>query len=86
MTRRPGVLTDEKRQEYQKGTFEDWILEGNKPAREKVYVDKGEKLPIDGKPVTLPDAYMREGGGITDGQQVKSDVRLTQFLNDTFTK
>jgi hypothetical protein len=84
VTRRMAALTAEKRQEYQKGTLEDWILEGNKLAREKVYVDKGEKLPADGKPVTLSDAYMREGAEIIDGQLVKGGVRLAQFLNDTF--
>jgi hypothetical protein len=84
VTRRTGNLTAEKRQEYQKGTIEDWILEGNKLAREKVYVDKGEKIPTDGKPVTLSDAYLKEGGEIIDGQLVKGGVRLAQFLNDTF--
>jgi hypothetical protein len=55
-----------------------------KLAREKVYVDKGEKLSTDGKPVTLSDAYLREGSEIVDGQLVKGGVRLAQFLNDTF--
>ncbi len=84
VTRRTGALTAEKRQEYQKGTLEDWILEGNKLARDKVYQDKGEKLPTDGKPVTLSDAYLKEGGEIVDVQLVKGGVRLAQFLNDTF--
>jgi hypothetical protein len=46
--RRTAALTAEKRKEYQRGTVEDEILEGNKLAREKVYLDKGEKVPADG--------------------------------------
>ena len=74
VTRRTNALSAEKRQEYQKGTLEEWIIEGNKLARDKVYQDKGEKIPTDGKPVTLSDAYMREGGEVVDVQLVKGGV------------
>ena len=83
MTRRTDALTAEKRKAYQQGTLEDWILEGNKLAREKVYRDKGEKLPTEGMP-TLSEAYVKEGGEIVDVQLVKGGCRLAQFLNDTF--
>ena len=66
------------------GSLEDWIIEGNKLARDKVYQDKGEKLPTDGKPFPLSEAYVKEGGEIVDVQLVKGGVRLAQFLNDTF--
>jgi hypothetical protein len=84
VTRRTNALTPEKRQEYQKGTLEDWILEGNKLAREKVYKDKGEKIPTEGEPYMLSEAYLKEGGEVVDVQLVKGGCRLAQFLNDTF--
>jgi len=84
VTRRINGLTDDKRKEYQKGTLEDWILEGNKLAREKVYKDKGEKIPTEGGPYKLSDAHMKDGGEVVDVQLVKGGVRLAQFLNDTF--
>jgi hypothetical protein len=83
VTRRTEALTADKRKEYAKGTLEDWILEGNKLARDKVYIDKGEKVPTEG--VFKPsDAYLKDGGEIADLQLVKGGVRLAQFLNDTF--
>ncbi len=83
VTRRTEALTAEKRKDYAKGTLEDWILEGNKLARDKVYIDKGEKVPTEG--VFKPsDAYLKEGGEVADVQLVKGGVRLAQFLNDTF--
>ena len=83
VARRTAALTAEKRKEYQRGTVEDWVLEGNKLAREKVYKDQGEKVPADGTH-TLSDAYLREDGQVIDAQLVKAGVRLAQFLNDTF--
>jgi hypothetical protein len=83
VSKRTNALADDRRKEYQKGTVEDWILEGNKLAREKVYKDKGEKIPVDGTHA-LSEAYVKEGGEVVDAQLVKAGVRLAQFLNDTF--
>jgi hypothetical protein len=37
----------EQRRDLQKGTVADWVVEGYKIARAKVYKDKGVALPTD---------------------------------------
>jgi len=85
-TRLTNTLSTEKRKEYQKGTLKDWIIDGNKVAREKAYKDKGEELPRKSAqwPVKLSDDYVSDRAEVVEVQLTKGGVRLAQFLNDTF--
>jgi hypothetical protein len=83
-TRLATTLSTDTRKSYQKGKLEDWILEGHKIAREKVYKDKNVKIPGEGPPHTLSAEYILEGAEIVEEQLTKGGVRLAQFLNDTF--
>jgi hypothetical protein len=78
-------LTAEQRTSMQKGTVEDWVVEGYKIAREKVYKDRGVALPT-GRDArhTLSRDYVIEGAVVVEGQLTRAGLRLAQFLNDTF--
>jgi hypothetical protein len=79
------ALTAERRKEMQKGTVEDWVVEGYKIAREKVYQDKGAALPgPGGDRHTLTADYMLDGAAVVEARLTRAGLRLAQFLNDTF--
>jgi hypothetical protein len=78
-------LTAEQRATLQKGTVEDWVIEGYKIARQKVYQDKGVALPgPGGDRHTLSADYMLAGGVVVEERLTRAGLRLAQFLNDTF--
>jgi hypothetical protein len=78
-------LSAEQRKELQKGTVADWVVEGYKIAREKVYKDKGAALPgPGGARHTLSQDYVLEGALVVEGRLTRAGLRLAQFLNDTF--
>jgi hypothetical protein len=78
-------LSVEQRRELQKGSVEDWVVEGYKIAREKVYKDKGVALPTDRDTRhTLSADYVLEGSLVVEGRLTRAGLRLAQFLNDTF--
>jgi hypothetical protein len=79
------ALSAEQRKELQKGTVEDWVVEGYKIAREKVYTDKGIALPgPGGARHTLSQDYVLEGALVVESRLTRAGLRLAQFLNDTF--
>jgi hypothetical protein len=79
------ALTAEQRKDLQKGTVEDWVIEGYKIARAKVYTDKGAALPgPGGDGHTLSQDYVLEGAAVVEGRLVRAGLRLAQFLNETF--
>jgi hypothetical protein len=79
------ALTSAQRKELQKGTVEDWVIEGYKIAREKVYQDKGVALPTDRESRhNLSRDYVLDGALAVEGRLTKAGLRLAQFLNDTF--
>ena len=66
-------------------TVEDWVVEGYKIAREKVYQDKGAALPgPGGDRHTLTADYMLDGAAVVEARLTRAGLRLAQFLNDTF--
>jgi hypothetical protein len=78
-------LTAEQRAALQKGTVQDWVIEGHKIAREKVYKEKGVALPTDRDARhPLSQDYVLEGAVVVEGRLVRAGLRLAQFLNDTF--
>jgi hypothetical protein len=79
------ALSAEQRKELQKGTVEDWVVEGYKIAREKVYTDKGAALPgPSGARQTLSQDYVLEGALVVESRLTRAGLRLAQFLNDAF--
>jgi nuclease S1 len=79
------ALSAEQRMAMQKGTVADWVAEGYKLAREKVYKDKGVALPTDRDARhTLSRDYVTGGAEVVEGQLTRAGLRLAQFLNDTF--
>jgi hypothetical protein len=79
------ALTAEQRKKLQQGTVEDWVVEGYKIAREKVYRDKGKALPTDREARhTLSRDYMIEAAVVVEGRLTRAGLRLARFLNDTF--
>ena len=40
-------LTRDQRTQYAQGRIEDWIMESQKLAREKAYIDGGVSIPIE---------------------------------------
>jgi hypothetical protein len=79
------ALTAEQRMAMQKGTVEEWVLEGYQIAREKVYKDKGVALPTD-RDVrhALSRDYVLEGAVVVENRLTRAGLRLAQFLNDAF--
>jgi hypothetical protein len=78
-------LSAERRKELQKGTVEDWVVEGYKIASAKVYTDKGTALPGQGGARhTLSQDYVLEGALVVESRLTRAGLRLAQFLNDTF--
>lgn len=77
-------LSPENRKLYQKGKLEDWIIEGTKLAREKVYKDKEVEIPIADSVYELSPEYMDKGAELAEEQLLKAGLRLAQLLNDTF--
>ena len=78
-------LSSAQRKEMQKGTVEDWVVEGYKIARAKVYTDKGAALPgPGGARHTLSQDYVPESAAVVEGRLTRAGLRLAQFLNNTF--
>jgi hypothetical protein len=78
-------LTAEQRNALQKGTVEDWVVEGYKIAREKVYQEKGAALPTDREARhALSRDYVLEGAVVVEARLTRAGLRLAQFLNDMF--
>ena len=69
-------LSPENRKGYQKGKLEDWIIEGTKLAREKVYKDKGVEIPIADSVYELSPEYMDKGAELAEEQLLKAGLRL----------
>jgi hypothetical protein len=64
---------------------EEWVIEGYKIAREKVYRDKGVTLPgPGGDRHTLSTDYMLAGGVVVEERLTRAGLRLAWFLSDTF--
>jgi hypothetical protein len=79
------ALSAEQRKKLMKGTVEDWVVEGYKISRVKVYNDKGVALPTNQDVRhTLSADYVLEGALLVEGQLTRAGLRLAQFLNDTF--
>jgi hypothetical protein len=85
VSRLTNALSAGQRMAIQKGSVEDWVIEGYKIAREKVYKDKGVAVPAgrDSRH-TLSRDYVLEGAVVVEGQLTRAGLRLAQFLNDTF--
>jgi hypothetical protein len=84
-SRLTNALSAEQRKELQKGTVEDWVIEGYKVARAKVYRDKGVALPgPGGARHTLSQDYVLQGALVVESRLTRAGLRLDQFLNDTF--
>lgn len=83
-TRLTNTLSTGQRKKFRAGSVEDWILEGHKIARAKVYVDGNTTIPSAGPPHVLSSDYVLNGAEIVEEQLTKGGVRLAQFLNDTF--
>jgi hypothetical protein len=67
------------------GTVEDWVVEGYKVTRAKVYSDRGAALPgPGGARHTLSQEYVLEGAVVVEGRLTRAGLRLAQFLNETF--
>ncbi len=85
VTRLTNGLSGEQCKEMQRGTVEDWVVEGYRIAREKVYQEKGVALPTDRDARhALSQEYVTRGAAVVEGRLVRAGLRLAQFLNDTF--
>jgi hypothetical protein len=69
VSRLTNALSAEQRKELQKGTVADWIVEGYKIARAKVYRDKGVVLPgPGGARHTLSQDYVLDGALVVESR------------------
>jgi hypothetical protein len=85
-TRLTNSLSATERKKIQSTSLEEWILEGHKLARSKVYKDKGMDIPETGPgvPHELSAEYVTEGADLIEEQLTKGGARLAKYLNDTF--
>jgi hypothetical protein len=65
------------RAEWQKGTIEDWVMEGHKLAQSVAYGDLGS-----GDAVAIGSAYERQAEPLIQLQLERAGMRLASLLND----
>ena len=84
INRSPGALaaelerrvTPEDRSEWQKGSIEDWVMEGHRLAQAIAYGDLSDENPA---PITA--AYEQQAGQVIEVQLEKAGVRLAYLLD-----
>jgi S1/P1 Nuclease len=69
-------ITPQERAEWEKGSFEDWVLEGHALAQSVAYGDLGS-----GNPAVISAAYERQADPVVEIQLEKAGVRLAYLLN-----
>jgi len=70
-------ITPQDQAEWQKGSIEDWVMEGHRLAQTVAYGDLSNENPV---PITLE--YERQAEPVIELQSEKAGVRLAQLLND----
>jgi len=69
-------ITPHDREEWVRGSIEDWVLEGHRLAQGVAYGDLGN-----GDPAMITAAYEHQAGPVIESQLEKAGVRLAYLLN-----
>jgi hypothetical protein len=69
-------ITPQDQAEWQKGSIEDWVMEGHRLAQTAAYGDLGKESPA---PIT--PAYEQQADAVIELQLEKAGVRLAYLLN-----
>jgi hypothetical protein len=69
-------ITTEDQAQWDKGTIEDWVLEGHRLAQTVAYGDLGDRYPS-----RITTAYERQADAVIKLQLEKAGVRLAYVLN-----
>jgi S1/P1 Nuclease len=72
-------ITPEEESQRDKGTIEDWVMEGHRLAQTIAYGDLGDQYPS-----RISAAYERQADPVIELQLEKAGVRLAYILNGTF--
>jgi hypothetical protein len=70
-------ITPQDRAEWEKGSVEDWVLEGHRLAHSVAYGDLGN-----GDPAAITSAYEQQADPVIESQLEKAGVRLAYLLNE----
>jgi nuclease S1 len=75
-----GKISDDDAKKWEKGTFEEWAIEGHDLAKNNAYKD----VAVGGQVVNIDAEYVEKDAPVVDKQLSRAGVRLAKILNDAF--